>query len=73
MMPLCTTATRPARWGWAFFSTGGPWVAHRVWPMPTVPVSGWSASTASTPLIFPGARRRSSAPEAVMAATPALS
>ena len=38
MMPLWTTATRPAVsvWGWAFISFGSPWVAQRVWPMPSV-------------------------------------
>ena len=36
MIPLCTSATRPAapRCGWALRSLGAPWVAHRVCPMP---------------------------------------
>ena len=34
MMPLCTTATSPDRWGCAFVSVGRPWVAQRVWPRP---------------------------------------
>ena len=40
MMPLCTTASRAVAWGWALFSVGRPWVAQRVWPMPTNPVQG---------------------------------
>ena len=38
MMPLCTTAMRPAVsvCGWALTSLGSPWVAQRVWPMPSV-------------------------------------
>ena len=41
MIPLWMTAMRPeqSRWGWAFSSVGGPWVAHRVWPIPTVPAT----------------------------------
>src|SRR5450755_1847603 len=31
--------------GWAFSSDGRPWVAQRVWPMPTVPDGIPSAST----------------------------
>ena len=40
MIPLWTTATLPAasRWGWAFGSLGSPWVAQRVWAIPTVAV-----------------------------------
>ena len=36
-MPLWTTATWPEAsvWGWALTSVGSPWVAQRVWPMPT--------------------------------------
>ena len=38
MMPLCTTAMRPAEsvCGCALMSVGSPCVAHRVWPMPIV-------------------------------------
>ena len=39
MMPLWMTAMRPD-WsvcGWAFGVVGAPWVAQRVWPMPSVP------------------------------------
>ena len=38
-MPLWTTAILPLwlTWGWALISFGSPWVAQRVWPMPTVP------------------------------------
>ena len=41
MMPLCTTATRSAssRCGCALASVAGPWVAHRVWPMPILPAN----------------------------------
>ena len=41
MIPLWTTATAPAAsvWGWALTSLAGPWVAHRVWPMPTLPAN----------------------------------
>ena len=47
MMPLWTTAILPfwLTWGWEFTSLGAPWVAQRVWPMPTVP------STAAPPWI----------------------
>ena len=39
MIPLCTSAMRPVGsvWGWALTSLGTPWVAQRVWPMPTRP------------------------------------
>ncbi len=39
MIPLCTTATRPSAevCGWALTSLAAPWVAQRVWPMPTLP------------------------------------
>ena len=40
MMPLWTMATRSVAWGWALVSLGAPWVAQRVWPMPTLPGSG---------------------------------
>ena len=41
MMPLWTTATRPSAsgCGWALTSLAGPWVAQRVWPMPTLPAN----------------------------------
>ena len=41
MMPLCTTATSSllSVCGCALVSLAGPWVAHRVWPMPTLPVN----------------------------------
>ena len=41
MMPLWTTAILPF-WetcGWELISFGSPWVAQRVWPMPSVPGS----------------------------------
>jgi len=37
-LPLWTTTkacSSSERWGWAFTSDGTPWVAHRVWAMPT--------------------------------------
>ena len=39
MIPLCTTATRPASsvCGWALASVAGPCVAQRVWPIPVAP------------------------------------
>ena len=45
MIPLCTTAILPvqSQCGWAFILDGSPWVAHRVWPMPILPLSGASA------------------------------
>src|SRR5439155_8522 len=41
-MPLWTTTRAPRRsaWGWAFSSEGRPWVAQRVWPIPSEPVTG---------------------------------
>ncbi len=72
MMPLWTTTTRPARWGWALRSVGAPWVAQRVWPMPVTPGAGLSRSTASRLRSLPGARRMVIASPSV-AATPALS
>ncbi len=68
MMPLWTTATRPAlsRCGWALASVGAPWVAQRVWPMPVVaggqraarpaPSPGWPACRPSSRR--PARRRR---------------
>ena len=37
MMPLWMTATAPVQsmCGWALRSVGAPWVAQRVWPMPS--------------------------------------
>ena len=29
----------PSRWGWALRSSGLPWVAQRVWPMPHCPAA----------------------------------
>ena len=39
MIPFWTTATAPelSVWGCAFLTSGLPWVAQRVWPIPTVP------------------------------------
>ena len=35
MIPLWMRTMRPARCGWALVSDGRPWVAQRVWPMPS--------------------------------------
>ena len=59
MMPLWTTPTRSVTCGWALFSVGLPWVAQRVWPMPTVPGRGERSSSASRFSILPSARLRS--------------
>ena len=39
IMPFWTTAIFPelSMWGCAFLTSGFPWVAHLVWPIPTVP------------------------------------
>ena len=62
MIPLCTSATRPAypTCGCALTSFGAPWVAQRVCPMPVVDAgSGWSAIAfsrlASLPAFFDSA------------------
>jgi hypothetical protein len=39
MMPLWTTATPSTMCGWALPTVGAPWVAQRVWAMPTVPAA----------------------------------
>jgi hypothetical protein len=41
MIPLCTTAMRPAVsvCGWAFSAVGSPWVAQRVCPIPGAPLN----------------------------------
>ena len=52
MMPLWTTLIRPSSLlcGWALASVAGPWVAHRVCPMPIRPASrrGSDASRSRT-------------------------
>lgn len=56
MMPLCTTATRPAlsRCGWALASVGPPCVAQRVCPIPVDPVgSGRPTNSFSRLTSFP--------------------
>ena len=52
MIPLWITATLPLvdRCGWALRSVGPPWVAHRVWPIPVVPLL-MSAMTSSPPSV----------------------
>ena len=59
MMPLWITAIRPdwSVWGWALGVVGAPWVAHRVWPMPTVPPGKPPASSCSSMLSLPAALR----------------
>jgi hypothetical protein len=56
MMPLCTTDTPFTRCGWAFSSEGRPWVAQRVWPMPTVPFGMSLASSISSSESLPRVR-----------------
>jgi len=88
IMPLWMMASRPLRerCGWALRSVGLPWVAHRVWPMPVVPVlmalsGAWAASSCSRlpslPARFTVMRSRPSsgdAPESLpRTATPAES
>jgi hypothetical protein len=72
-MPLWITATWPeaSSWGWALPSVGSPWVAQRVWPMPTEPDSrlGSDATRSSTR----PARRWTRSPEGPITATPAES
>ena len=69
MIPLCTSATRPALFsptcGWALTSFGAPWVAQRVCPTPVVDAgSGASAMAfsrfASLPAFFETASLASS-------------
>jgi len=72
MIPLCATLARPAVCGWALDAEGAPWVAQRVWPIPTVAAIGSAASTASSSRILPLARRRSTCPPTTPA-TPAES
>ncbi len=72
MMPLWMTTTLPARCGCAFCSDGRPCVAQRVWPMPGVPVSGCSRSSASRLSSLPTQRRTSMWPS-LSVASPAES
>ena len=74
MMPLWAIASRPLQsvWGWALRSTGGPWVAQRVWPMPTLAPAGASPTAAASSASFPERRRRHTSPSACRA-TPAES
>ena len=73
MMPLWIIATRAVAWGWALDSVAAPWVAHRVWPMPTRPEIGSSSSRRSSAESLPEARRRSMAPAESSTASPAES
>ena len=74
MIPLCTIATRPdaSTCGCALPSVGAPWVAHRVWPIPTVPASRFGSDSSSTPSL-PARRCTRSAPLDVTTAMPAES
>ena len=69
MMPLCTTATFSAGGmsGCALTSLGTPWVAQRVWPMPTLPLTGRAATRRSSAASLPAARRSSNEPLASVA------
>ncbi len=62
MIPLWTSATGPAMCGWALPTVGAPWVAQRVWAIPTVPGSGSPASSRCRLSSLPSARRRLSSP-----------
>jgi hypothetical protein len=46
MMPLWTTKIRlwQSVCGWALTNVGLPWVAQRVWPIPSVPVGMFALS-----------------------------
>ena len=50
MIPLWIIAIFPDwdKWGWAFLSQGTPCVAHRVWPIPIVPLVSWSSLYSSS-------------------------
>jgi hypothetical protein len=72
MMPLWTSASTSVAWGWALAAVGAPWVAQRVWAMPVVPGAGSRASSRTSPISLPGARRRISCRH-VTVQTPALS
>ena len=74
MMPLWITAILPlqSRCGWALRSVGAPWVAQRVWPIPTVPAGGTcSPSAPSSSESLPARLTTASAPS--RSATPAES
>ena len=75
MIPLCTTASWPPQsvCGCAFGSVGGPWVAHRVCPMPTWPRSGGLLASASTRLASLPARFSDASTPSATTATPAES
>ena len=73
MIPLCTTATSSllSVCGCALTSLAGPWVAQRVWPMPTLPVNRFgscSLRSRTRP-----ARLATRIPEGPSTATPAES
>ena len=74
MMPLWMTTTRPwqSACGCAFSSDGWPWVAHRVCPIPTTPVSGVRSTIFTNCESFP-ADFRTSMPPLAITATPAES
>src|SRR6476660_9173729 len=75
MMPLWTTAIRPLRsvCGWALRSLGAPWVAHRVCPIPVVPLTGRPASSFSRFSIRPAFLATCNVPKPSMTAIPAES
>jgi hypothetical protein len=74
MMPLWMTTKRPASsvCGCALASVGWPWVAQRVWPIPTVPGSGSRSRISRNRESLPAALRTSTAPLCATA-TPAES
>ena len=67
IIPLWTTATRSVTWGCALLVVGAPWVAQRVWPMPTSPASGSRARSSASASIRPSLRRRSISPSTIVA------
>src|ERR1700723_1492000 len=74
MMPLWTMA-RPSceTCGWALRSLGTPWVAQRVWAMPTLPRVGCCSMASSRARTLPTARKRVRPPEPLSTARPAES
>ncbi len=73
MIPLWTIANRPSDdvCGCEFTSHGAPCVAQRVWPIPTVPVTGRELMRSASASTLPSFFRTSSVP--LTTATPAES
>ena len=74
MMPLWTIAMPSLEMcGWALRSLGTPWVAQRVWAMPSPPWVGSASSASSSLRTLPTVRRRFNLPLPLSTATPAES